>query len=133
MLRPINGHCRARRRKPWNPGNAPPRKPDVIETASKAAPLADGLETPRRHWATLTLLLAITITVFDASMANVALPAIAHALSIDPADVVWAAIAYNLVFVVSLLPRSYERRVGTECVGTCSSRWSPYHQKKKKQ
>src|SRR3546814_9337657 len=80
MLRPINGHCRARRRKPWNPGNAPPRKPDVIETASKAAPLADGLETPRRHWATLTLLLAITLTVFDASMANVALPAIAHAL-----------------------------------------------------
>src|SRR3546814_8582900 len=96
MLRPINGHCRARRRKPWNPGNAPPRKPDVIETASKAAPLADGLETPRRHWATLTLLLAITITVFDASMANVALPAIAHALSIDPADVVWAVIAYTL-------------------------------------
>src|SRR3546814_14914803 len=28
--------------------------------------------------------------------------------------------------------RSEERRVGTECVSTCSSRWSPYHQKKKK-
>ncbi len=78
----------------------------MIETASKAAPLADGLETPRRHWATLTLLLAITITVFDASMANVALPAIAHALSINPADVVWVVIAYNLVVVVSLLPLS---------------------------
>src|SRR3546814_13770123 len=23
--------------------------------------------------------------------------------------------------------RSEERRVGNECVGTCSSRWSPYH------
>src|SRR3546814_2276039 len=23
--------------------------------------------------------------------------------------------------------RSEERRVGTECVSTCSSRWSPYH------
>src|SRR3546814_16773195 len=23
--------------------------------------------------------------------------------------------------------RSEERRVGKECVGTCSSRWSPYH------
>src|SRR3546814_93592 len=23
--------------------------------------------------------------------------------------------------------RSEERRVGQECVGTCSSRWSPYH------
>src|SRR3546814_15904313 len=28
--------------------------------------------------------------------------------------------------------RSAERRVGKECVSTCRSRWSPYHQKKKK-
>src|SRR3546814_14861791 len=27
--------------------------------------------------------------------------------------------------------RSAERRVGNECVSTCISRWSPYHQKKK--
>src|SRR3546814_17215160 len=27
--------------------------------------------------------------------------------------------------------RSEERRVGKECVSTCSSRWSPYHEKKK--
>src|SRR3546814_20087612 len=27
--------------------------------------------------------------------------------------------------------RSEERRVGTECVSTCRSRWSPYHQQKK--
>src|SRR3546814_14663248 len=27
--------------------------------------------------------------------------------------------------------RSEERRVGKECVSTCRSRWSPYHQKKK--
>src|SRR3546814_13778992 len=27
--------------------------------------------------------------------------------------------------------RSEERRVGKACVGTCSSRWSPYHEKKK--
>src|SRR3546814_13739057 len=29
------------------------------------------------------------------------------------------------------LLRSEERRVGKECVSTCRSRWSPYHQKKK--
>src|SRR3546814_13277029 len=29
--------------------------------------------------------------------------------------------------------RSAERRVGKECVSTCSSRWSPSHYKKKKQ
>src|SRR3546814_20132408 len=28
--------------------------------------------------------------------------------------------------------RSEERRVGTECVSTCRSRWSPFHKKKKK-
>src|SRR3546814_14905797 len=28
--------------------------------------------------------------------------------------------------------RSEERRVGKECVSTCRSRWSPYHQKKNK-
>src|SRR3546814_17974802 len=29
------------------------------------------------------------------------------------------------------LERSEERRVGTECVSTCRSRWSPYHSKQK--
>src|SRR3546814_11624829 len=29
--------------------------------------------------------------------------------------------------------RSEERRVGKECVSTCRSRWSPYHEKKKKE
>src|SRR3546814_17857246 len=31
------------------------------------------------------------------------------------------------------LKRSEERRVGKEYVSTCSSRWSPYHYKKKRQ
>src|SRR3546814_15415103 len=30
------------------------------------------------------------------------------------------------------MPRSDERRVGTECVSKCSSRWSSYHYKKNK-
>src|SRR3546814_7388521 len=33
---------------------------------------------------------------------------------------------------VGRLFRSEERRVGTECVSTCRSRWSPYHKKKNK-
>src|SRR3546814_21025538 len=28
------------------------------------------------------------------------------------------------------MARSEERRVGKECVSTCRTRWSPYHQKK---
>src|SRR3546814_11766023 len=30
-----------------------------------------------------------------------------------------------------IVGRSEERRVGQECVSTCRSRWSPYHEKKK--
>src|SRR3546814_12669361 len=41
-------------------------------------------------------------------------PPVVHPVEADPPDV-----------------RSEERRVGKECVGTCSSRWSPYHSKKK--
>src|SRR3546814_19370377 len=33
--------------------------------------------------------------------------------------------------VERVLDRSEERRVGKECVSTCRSRWSPYHQKDK--
>src|SRR3546814_13367453 len=35
-------------------------------------------------------------------------------------------------FLSIYFPRSEERRVGKECVSTCRSRWSPYHEKKKK-
>src|SRR3546814_17833260 len=34
-------------------------------------------------------------------------------------------------FLSSSEYRSEERRVGKECVSTCRSRWSPYHEKKK--
>src|SRR3546814_13315164 len=34
------------------------------------------------------------------------------------------------LFAPTLSQRSAERRVGKECVSTCRSRWSPYHEKK---
>src|SRR3546814_14507176 len=43
-------------------------------------------------------------------------------------ETVLASGRYNLIFA----PRSEERRVGTECVRTCRSRWSPVSQKKTK-
>src|SRR3546814_16801709 len=36
----------------------------------------------------------------------------------------------EIVKVAAKASRSEERRVGTECVSTCRSRWSPYHSKK---
>jgi DHA2 family multidrug resistance protein-like MFS transporter len=75
-------------------------------TGNKSANLPDGLDAPERYWAVIGVLLAITITVLDSSMVNVALPAIARELAIDPGAVVWVSIAYNLTVVVSLLPLS---------------------------
>ncbi len=75
--------------------------------------LPDGLPKPRRYWAAAMLLLAIAITVLDATMVNVALPEISRSLGIDPALVVWIVIAYSLVVVTSLLPLSaVAERVG---------------------
>src|SRR3546814_13894084 len=37
----------------------------------------------------------------------------------------WGSIAATLA--VGIVARSEERRVGKECVGTCSTRGSPYH------
>jgi DHA2 family multidrug resistance protein-like MFS transporter len=54
--------------------------------------------------ARLTILLGVALVVLDASMVNVALPAMAGALHIDPADVVWAVKAYQLAVLALLLP-----------------------------
>src|SRR3546814_13494205 len=39
----------------------------------------------------------------------------------------------GMMTLIALEIRSEERRVGKECVSTCRSRWSPYHQNKKEQ
>src|SRR3546814_17692087 len=47
-------------------------------------------------------------------------------------DVPGALDALRQAFPATLFDaRSEARRVGKECVSTCSSRWSPYHSKKK--
>src|SRR3546814_12172738 len=66
--------------------------------------------------------------------------------SVDPLlhrNAAHASIAPHKDHAISLIPsgqgrpwphqhrRSEERRVGKECVSTCRSRWSPYHEKKK--
>src|SRR3546814_11312010 len=62
------------------------------------------------------------ITAYSASGTK---PAIAAADARKPAD----ATSWNKKGESPT--RSEERRVGKECVSTCRSRWSPYHEKKK--
>ncbi len=64
----------------------------------------NGLPTPRRYWSVAAIWLAITMAVLDASIANVALPAIARDLHAAAAESIWVVNAYQLAIVVALLP-----------------------------
>lgn len=64
----------------------------------------DGLPTPRRYYAVATIWLAITMSVLDAAIANIALPTIAAELHAAPAVSVWVINAYQLAITMLLLP-----------------------------
>jgi len=63
----------------------------------------DGIDTPARYWAMLTIALGVTMAVLDGSIANVALPTIARDVGASPANAVWVVNAYQLAVTVSLL------------------------------
>ena len=77
--------------------------PAVAEEAPRPQP-PDGLPTPRRYWAMLTVGLAITMSVLDSSIANVALPTIAGDMAASPATAIWIVNAYQLAITMTLLP-----------------------------
>ena len=63
----------------------------------------DGIPMPRRIWAILAVAFGVSLSVIDATLANVALPTIARELGISSADSIWIVNAYQLAIVVSLL------------------------------
>lgn len=65
---------------------------------------ADGQPVPRRYWAITTISLGLCMAVLDSSIANVALPTIAHDLGVSPSDSIWVINAYQLAVTISLLP-----------------------------
>jgi MFS transporter, DHA2 family, multidrug resistance protein len=71
---------------------------------SAPRPAEDGLPIPQRYWAMLTVGLAITMSVLDSSIANVALPTIAGDMSASPATAIWIVNAYQLAITMTLLP-----------------------------
>src|SRR5271170_3728538 len=64
----------------------------------------DGLPGPQRRRAMLTVGLAITMSVLDSSIANIALPTIAGDMAASPATAIWIVNAYQLVITITLLP-----------------------------
>src|SRR6201991_1432063 len=64
----------------------------------------DGLPTPRRYWSMAAIWLALTMSVLDGAIANVALPTIARELNASAASSIWIVNAYQLAITVTLLP-----------------------------
>jgi DHA2 family multidrug resistance protein-like MFS transporter len=67
---------------------------------------SDGLPPPQRRRAILALALAISVSVIDSSVANIALPTIAHDFGVTPASSVYVVNAYQIAVMVALLPCS---------------------------
>jgi len=66
--------------------------------------MSDGLAQPQRALAFLTILIAVSMSVIDSSVVNIALPTISDDLAVAPERAIWVINAYNLAITVSLLP-----------------------------
>jgi MFS transporter, DHA2 family, multidrug resistance protein len=75
------------------------------KVARKASrPVPDGLPPERRRWAVAAIFTALAMASLDTAIANIALPAIASDLAVNPADVVWVVNIYQIALVATLLP-----------------------------
>jgi MFS transporter, DHA2 family, multidrug resistance protein len=72
--------------------------------AAASASHADGLPLPRRYWAIAAIALAITMSVLDSTIVNVALPTIARDFRASAAASIWVINAYQLAILLVLLP-----------------------------
>jgi MFS transporter, DHA2 family, multidrug resistance protein len=72
--------------------------------SSAEASSCDGLPVPRRYWAIAAIVLAITMSSLDSSIANLALPSIARDLHTTKAASIWVINAYQIAILAALLP-----------------------------
>jgi DHA2 family multidrug resistance protein-like MFS transporter len=79
---------------------------DAARSGQSASTTPDGVPTPQRYWAILTVCLGLTLAVLDGSIANVALPTIARDVHTSPANSIWVVNAFQLAVTISLLPLS---------------------------
>jgi DHA2 family multidrug resistance protein-like MFS transporter len=66
--------------------------------------VTDGLPPAQRWRAMLAVTIAIAMSVLVTSIANIALPTIAHDMGVTPAESIWVVNAYQLAVTVTLLP-----------------------------
>jgi DHA2 family multidrug resistance protein-like MFS transporter len=82
----------------------PMSAPALVAPARSTAEAVAGLPQPQRSVAIAAVLLAMTLVVLDASIANIALPTIAASLRVSPATSVLVITAYQTALVMLLLP-----------------------------
>ncbi len=66
--------------------------------------MRDGLPMPERRLAMVVIVLGLMVSVLDGSIMNLALPSVAKALSVQPAEAIWVVNAYQLGTLGLLLP-----------------------------
>jgi len=64
----------------------------------------DGLPVPRRYWAIAASILALTMSVLDSTIVNVALPTLARDFHTSDAASIWVINSYQIAILISLLP-----------------------------
>ena len=72
--------------------------------AAAPPPHADGLPVPRRYWSIVAIILAVTMSVLDSTIVNVALPSMARDFHTSNAASVWVINAYQVAILMVLLP-----------------------------
>jgi DHA2 family multidrug resistance protein-like MFS transporter len=80
--------------------------PSTTSSVASSAVHPDGLPVPRRYWAIAAIALAITMSVLDSTIVNVALPTIARDFHAPSATSIWIVNAYQLAILMVLLPLS---------------------------
>ncbi|CAN7300089.1 MFS transporter [Caballeronia sp. LjRoot31] len=65
--------------------------------------IEEGLSRPHRYYAAAAIMAGILMGSLDSSIVNIALPTIATALKVRPADVIWVANSYQVASAVSML------------------------------
>ncbi|MDE2395553.1 MAG: MFS transporter [Burkholderiales bacterium] len=99
-------------RVPGTPPLQPPRPlplssaalPDIDPSSPGAAPATDGLPTPQRYSAMVTVIAGIGLSVLDGTVMNLALPGIAADMKANSAEVIWVVNAYQVAILALLLP-----------------------------
>ncbi len=66
----------------------------------------DGVAMPRRVFAFIAIIMAVSLSVLDGTIINIALPTISERLAISASDSIWIINAYQIAIITSLLPLS---------------------------